>query len=534
MLIKRQNRAAIYCRLSRDDGGDAESNSIINQRALLQRYAKDNNFIIHDEYVDDGYSGTGFDRPEFKRMIADIEDGKINTVICKDLSRLGRNNAMVAYYTEIFFPDNNVRFVAVNDAIDTFEGENEIMAFKSVINEYYARDISKKVRSSKRIRAINGQHNSGNAPYGYAKNPEDRHKLIIDEEAAKTVRAIFSMAADGVGYYSISKWLYNENILTPAAYFHQQTGKNNYRFDPDFPCDWSPRSIQRILRSMVYIGHMVSHKQASKSFKNHKLIDLPKEEWIIVENTHEPIIDPDLFEKVQQIISVKKRANKRLGSNIFAGLLICADCGRHLVYMSTQGRFNCDGYRHSNRVGADRRCTPHGVSYAAVYETVAANMNAVVSGVFNKSDFITQMLKSTEDTSSHDQKALQKLISRDNELKTLIKKAFERNALGFITDSTFEDLYGGYQKEQNAVTAKIDKLQAKLSAEKSNNTRAGRILELTRHYTEISELTRETLLDLIEKIVVYEPSRTGENKRGCRLDIHYRFTGKTPDSEVSL
>ena len=218
MQKQREIAAAIYCRLSRDDGGDAESNSIGNQRDILRRYAAEHRMILRDEYVDDGYSGTSFDRPSFKRMIADIKSGKINTVLCKDLSRLGRNNAMIAYYTEMFFPDRDIRFIALNDGIDTGRGENEIMAFKSVIDEYYARDISKKIRSSIQSSALKGEFCGSHAPYGYIKSPEDRHKLVIDEEAAAAVRRMFQMAAEGFGVHQIARALSAEKILIPTMY----------------------------------------------------------------------------------------------------------------------------------------------------------------------------------------------------------------------------------------------------------------------------------------------------------------------------
>jgi len=248
-VIKQQaNTAAIYRRLSRDDGGDAESNSIVTQGQMLRRYAKEQGFLVFDEYTDDGFTGTNFARPDFKRMVRDIEDGKIGIVLCKDLSRLGRNNALVAYYTEIFFPENEVRFIAVTDAIDTFKGENEIMPFKSVVNEYYARDISRKVRSGYRARALNGDFTGPHAPYGYRKNPENKHQLIVDENTAGNVRRMFQMAADGLSPFKIASQLSREQILTPRAYTADQCGKYKDCFHPKWPTDWNNNTVATILR----------------------------------------------------------------------------------------------------------------------------------------------------------------------------------------------------------------------------------------------------------------------------------------------
>ena len=407
------------------------------------------------------------------------------------------------------------------------------MAFKSVINEYYARDISKKVRSAKRIRAMNGEHSARYAPYGYIKSPLDKHKLIIDEESAKVVRMIFDMAADGLGHYVIARRLYQEKVLTPSADTYQRYGIVKGKFDPSCLYDWNPRTIQEMLRSMVYIGHMVNHRQTVKSFKNHKAVNVPKEDWIIVKNTHEPIISVELFEKVQQIIAVKKRGNKRYGSNMFAGLLICADCGRHLTYQSSsgmyggEGAFNCDGYRHGRRVGADRKCTPHSIGYTALKETVISNINTVISRAVNNTDIFDNILKELQSSLSNNQKPLKKIMQRDNELKILIKKVFEQNALGKISDSSFEDLYDCYHKEQKDVAAKIEDLRTKQILAEKNMDNSERFMSLINELIYITELTRETLLQYIEKIEIHEATGV----RGNRLQIikiHYRFNSVLP------
>jgi len=275
-------------------------------------------------------------------MIADIEDGKVGIVICKDLLRLGRNNALVAFYTEIFFVEHNIRFIAITDSIDSAKGDNEMMGFRSVINEFYERDISKKVRSAFRARALNGEHIAGKSPYGYLLDPADKRKLIIDEEAAVVVRRIFWMAMDGLSPQNIALRLFKERVLIPSALDYQRTGRMHRNFDVNRQHHWSDVSVKNILRNQVYIGHMVNNRQSTKSFKSKSKINLPEEEWIIAKHTHLPIIDEETFEKVRKLISVKKRENKRNLDNIFVSLVFCADCGRRLNFASggetSQGR----------------------------------------------------------------------------------------------------------------------------------------------------------------------------------------------------
>jgi len=478
--------AALYCRLSRDDGGDAPSNSIVNQRELLQSCARENGIKIYGEYIDDGFSGTSFNRPGFKRMLADIEAGKVNTVLCKDLSRLGRNNAMVAWYTEMFFPDRNVRLIALNDGIDTGQGENEIMAFKSVINEYYARDISKKIRSSIRSAALKGEFGGSHAPYGYVKSPEDKHKLIIDEEAASVVRRMFEMAANGLGVHQIARALSEEKIFIPTMYKYDRLGYKSNQFDENYPHDWRPTTVRRILESRVYAGDIVSHKCGNKSFKNQKLVSYPESEWIIVEDMHEPIVNRDLFDRVQQLIKIRQRRNALGAENIFLGLLKCADCGANLSHQAYQckdgsigGRFVCSRYRHSRGKEAGvKSCTAHYTPYANINAAVFERLRA----------HITANLSEEEVLHTLQMQAAQK------------KHAPPRRVLRVSELCNTTDERAGAQP----------------------------FLEQIRRYSEAKELTREMLLSLIDHIDVHEP--TGERRAGNRaqeLEIHYRFS-KTP------
>ena len=538
---QRNNTVALYCRLSRDDGNDSESNSIVTQRTMLQRYAKEHGFVVYSEYIDDGFSGTSFDRPDFKRMMQDIEDGKIGIVLCKDLSRLGRNNALVAYYTELVFPDADVRFIAVNDAIDTAMGDsggNAVMPFMSVVNEFYARDISKKVRSARRTRALNGEHCAGRTPIGYLKDPNDKHKLIVDEETADIVRSIFQMASDGLGNYQICYRLANDKVKCPSAWEYERTGKFSKYYDPAYPWNWNTHTIMTILRNPMYLGHMRSHTQTTKSFKSKKIINIPQEEWIIVENTHAPLVSQEMFDKVQAIVKIKKRVNTANVENIFQGLVYCADCNARLTLHTNSGGGNniylvCHRYRHGTRSGEDRLCTPHTTRFDELYTLTMTLIRAAAAVTLDADEFVKSM---SEDNSGSDAstRTLDRLNRRDGELRILIKRVFEQNALGKIDDGTFAELYNGYQSEQKNITAKISELESKIATSRDRSANARRFAEAMAKYTDAKELTREMLLDLIDRIVVHEAEGTRGSKRHQEVDVYFRFFGQLPEKFLQV
>ena len=413
------------------------------------------------------------------------------------------------------------------------------MPFKSVINEYYARDISKKVRSAKRTRALNGEHHAGKAPYGYIKSQQDKRKLVVDHEAAAVVKLIFQMCADGQSTYAICKHLFEQRVPTPSALEFQRTGKLGKSFDHERPWDWRSRSVDTILRNQAYLGHMVNGRQTTKSFKNHDIVRLPQEEWIIVPNTHEALVDEDIFEKAQRALSVRERPNKHIGKNMFAGLLKCADCGKNLNYHSGkemrggEGGFNCDGYRHSYR-SVGERCTAHNTPHKALREAVLAEMNEVfASAAFDPEDFLRHVDRGQEDTGAADRKAIGKLKQRDQQLRVLTRRVFEQNAGGMISDETFAELYNGYQNEQKTIAAQVAALEAKLAGQREKQDSAGRFHALVGSYRHVDTLTREILLDLVEKIIIHE----GTGIRASRhqvIKIHWRFVGELAEGEVSL
>jgi len=532
MSKQQANVAAIYKRLSRDDGGDAESNSIVTQGQMLRRYAKEQGFVVYDEYTDDGISGTTFERKDFKRMISDIEDGKIGIVLCKDLSRLGRNNALVAYYTEIFFPDNDVRFIAVSDSIDTFQGDNEIMPFKSVVNEFYARDISRKVRSAYRTRALNGEFTASYAPYGYRKNPDNKRQLVVDEKTAENVRRMFQMATEGLTPFKIASRLSKEQVLTPRAYTASEYGKYKDCFHPKYPTNWNNTTIMTILQNREYLGHLVCNKSTTKSFKNRKIVQLPEDQWIEVQNTHEPIVDQYMFDLAQKVIRVKKRENTSGHDNIFAGLLKCPDCGCGLGYVKGkseghQGAYNCNQYRrHSTKY-----CSVHYITHKALYTLVLEDIqrNARIAKQYEDelAEYAQQFAsRNSDDKYKMAQKELDKLRQRSGELDIIFKKLFEQNALGAVSDEKFLSLSSDYENEQKGLAVKITELQAQIDKRKSDGNNAMKFLEIVRKYSDITELNAAILNDLIDTIVVYDADVKGLKKnRTQRVDINYKFIG---------
>jgi DNA invertase Pin-like site-specific DNA recombinase len=531
-VIKQQQMAALYLRLSRDDGGDAESNSIQTQRMMLRRYAKENDFAVYSEYVDDGISGVTFERDGFKRMLADIEDGKVGTVICKDLSRLGRNNAMVAYYTEIVFPDCDVRFIAINDGIDSDKGENEIMGFKSIINEFYARDISKKIKSSKHTRALAGEFTAYLAPLGYRKSPDDKHKLIVDEEGAKIVRYIFKLAIDeGLGTWQIASRLNAEHIPTPREHFNG-TGKDYFaNYTPKYAPVWCASTVRQIIMNRVCLGEVVNGKSTTKSFKNKKRLAVPAEQHIIVPNMHPAIISQRDYDLAQRIIKHKYRRNNGNQENFFVGILHCVDCGSRMSFAPAPdtkfgGYFICNKYRYRAK-GQTHLCTVHylPLDYITNAVIIAIQRQARLANQRELKAYAEELAGAKSDTlEKQAQRELGKLSQRRDELEVIIRKLVEQNALGLITDERLLSLSTGYEEEQAALKARIAELQIQITEKRSQLDNAEKFLKIVRRFTQVEALDRAILNELIDRIDVH----TGEGKRDKRrqlIEIHWRFIG---------
>jgi len=401
------------------------------------------------------------------------------------------------------------------------------------LNEYYARDISKKVKSARKTMALNGEHCAGRAPYGYIKDPNNPHHLIIDEETAPIVKRIFEMCADGMGKYTIALQLAKDKILTPSELLYRRTGTYGCYCDPEFPWDWRPRTVFAILQNQIYLGHMVSHKTTSKSFKSQKNINLPPEQWIIVKNTHEQIISQELFDKVQEISATHKRTNKLNVPNFFTGKVFCADCGRkhslRMTYGGTQTRYyyECGGYRRGSRAGTHRLCTPHSTKKEELELLTLTLIRLAVKATLDVDKFAETMMQTVQKDNTG-AKTMARLKKREAELRVLTKRVFEQNALGKIDDSTFAELYGSYQTEQKETAAKICELEKEQNAVQDKEAKVKQFAEIAAGYAEATELTQDMVTDLIEKVVAHE----GQGKRGERtqqIDIYFRFIGQLPD-----
>ncbi|MEF2738941.1 MAG: recombinase family protein, partial [Clostridia bacterium] len=528
-MLKQQTklRVRLYARLSKDDGdADKESNSITNQLQMLRYNAKEKGFEVIGEYVDDGYSGTTFNRPDLNRMIKDaMDDPEPSGIMVKDMSRFGRNNAMFMYYVEEIFPNNDILFIALNDDVDTRFDENEMMPFKSIMNEYYARDTSKKIRSVKKTTALSGGFCGSFAPYGYVVDPENKRKLLVDSDTAPIVKRIFELSKQGNSVHQIARTLCEDGVLIPRAYRAMKNGTLETSTGFKFPTDWVAKNVKMILENQVYLGHMVSHKTQTKSFKNKKPVAVPKEEWIIVRNTHEAIIDEETFELVQKFISVKKQPNKTGRPNIFVGLVKCPDCGRNMAFSNPNGReprFRCRTYvRNSNL------CTTHAISYEALQQIVMSDIQKHIKNMEALGDqFIQEMHELSEKGGSKKIKQFEKDLEvaekRIAEIDSVIMKLFEQNALGKISDERFEKMSSAYESEQKELAQKRDELRTKIRAEEKKTQSTNQFLETIRKYETVTELNRSMLVELIDSIYVYQAEGTGKDRKQ-RVKINYRF-----------
>lgn len=371
MKEHKQYSVGIYCRLSKDDIGSGDSSSILSQKAMLEKYVHDNGWTVSDYYVDDGYSGTNFNRPDFQRMIDDIESGNINMVVVKDLSRLGRNYLMTGQYTEVYFPDRGVRFVALNDGIDSKNSDNDIAPFKNILNEMYSKDISKKVRSAVRTKKQRGEYLSNYTPYGYMKDPDNKNRLVIEESGAEIVRRIFEMGKSGLGSKMIGNILTREGVLSPSNH-RAKLCKAAARQEKN---RWNCETVNSILKSRIYLGDMVQGIYDCSRFKRAPSKRKSPEEWYITPNTHEPIVDIETWEHVQTCISSRKRVTKSNEIQLFAGFLKCEDCGHALSYAFCQGipQYTCGYYRRYGRERAPA-ITSVRIRWSRLCSTTSAGM----------------------------------------------------------------------------------------------------------------------------------------------------------------
>ena len=534
----RDTTAALYVRLSRDDNLEGDSYSIQNQKKLLSKVAKEKGYTHLLTFADDGVSGVTMERPGYKEMIQEIEAGHVAAVFVKDMSRLGRNYIEVGRLTEDFFPENNIRLVAVSDGIDTDEGENELTPIRNLFNEWYARDISKKRRISNKIKGNAGEP-MGQPPYGYIKNPENPKRWIVDEEAAAIVRRIYGMTLDGYGTEQIATALEKDHILTPINYWRSKGIKKPGKHPKDAPDKWNSSTVTKILSLQEYCGDIINFKTYSKSYKNKKRIENDPENWAVFKDVHEPIVDRATWEKIQQKRgSVRKRRTNEGEKNIFSGLLVCADCGSNLHYHFNQGNpeikyFNCSNYK-----GNRGTCSStHYIRVDFLEKVVLAEIRRLTKFASQyEDDFVRAVMGHSQETVAADrqikQKELNALLSRDKELDTLFERLYEDNVAGKISDERFAKMSRNYESEQGDVLARIKELKTALDASGDKSMTTDSFIATVRKYTRAKKLTPRMLSELIDRIEVHNAEKVdGVNVQ--KLTIHYNCVGtlEIPDRE---
>ena len=523
--------AFLYERISRDDNMDGESYSIGNQKKLLIKVAKEKGYTNLVHFFDDGISGVTMDRPGFADMIQQLEQGKAAAVFVKDLSRLGRNYIEVGRLTEEFFPNHDIRLVAVSDNIDTDEGENELAPIRNLFNEWYARDISKKRRISNKIKGNAGEP-MGQPPYGYIKDPENPKRWIVDEEAAQVVRRIYRMTLEGVGTEQIAAKLEEDGILTPRAYWHSKGINRPGKVKDLPPTHWNSSSVIKMLSVQEYCGDILNFKTYSKSYKNKKRLENDRENWAIFKDVHEPIIERAVFEQVQQKRGkMRKRQAKDGERSMFSGLLVCADCGSNLHFHFNQGNpeikyFNCSNYK-----GNRGTCgSTHYVRVDFLEQVVLGEIRRLTkyAGLY-EDDFLKEVIghsRQAEETERRlKEKELKSLLARDDELDGLFERIYEDNVSGKLSDDRFAKMSRRYEEEQKELSEKIKKLRSEIEKQNSRAASTDMFVSIVRKYTRARKLTPRMLNELVEKIEVYNAEKI-DGEWVQRLRIHYNCVGE--------
>lgn len=534
MKKQQHYKAALYCRLSVDDGNFGGSVSIETQKILLEQYCKDHKITDYKFYCDDGCSGTNFDRPSFKKMLSDIDEGKINLVIVKDLSRFGRNYVEAGMYVQRF-TDSNIRFIAADDNYDSLVNSDDLLfPIKNVVNEMYARDVSKKTKAAKKAKARDGQFIGSKVPFGYKIDPNDRHHLIVDEPAAQVVKRIFRLASEGVGYNKMAKIFREEKVLTPIAYFNLN---NPDYFKSDYwrkEFDWHVTSIRAILNNEVYLGKLVYGKQRNKSMKSKEKVRNPKEDWIVVENCHEPIITQELWDTVHKILNAKHRPAKAGEVQMFAGLLYCSDCGHCLTYSQKQrkdgsyhGAYSCWMYKTHGK----EYCASHYITFDTIYELVLIDIQRNLFQYRKNTDKFKSILSRKYQSDSQKQAEqitleYEQKQKRCEELDKIISRLYEDNVLGRIGDERYESMSQSYELEQVEIKKALPILKSKIDELKRQSDCADNFINVIKKYTIIDKLDAAILNELIDKILVHHKEQAEDGRTFQQIEIYYRFVGK--------
>ena len=522
--------AFLYERLSRDDNLEGESYSIGNQKKLLAKVAKEKGYTNLVHFLDDGISGVTMDRPGFVEMICQLEQGKAAAVFVKDLSRLGRNYIEVGRLTEEFFPNHDIRLVAVSDNIDTAEGENELAPIRNLFNEWYARDISKKRRISNKIKGNAGEP-MGQPPYGYIKDPNDPKHWIVDDEAAQVVRRVYSMTLEGFGTEQIAAQLEKDDVLTPRAYWLTKGIKRPGKGKQQPPTKWNSSTITKILSLQEYCGDILNFKTYSKSYKNKKRIDNDRENWVVFQDVHEAIIERAVYEQVQQKRGkIRKRRTNNGEHNMFSGLLVCADCGSNLHFHFNQGNpeikyFNCSNYKGNRGTCA----STHYVRVDFLEEVVLGEIRRLTKfASLYEDEFVKAVIGHSQQAEQTDRKLKEKelktLLARDEELDGLFERIYEDNVSGKLSDDRFAKMSRRYEDEQKELSEKIKKLRSEIEKQSSRSMTTDMFIGLVRKYTRARKLTPRMLNELVEKIEVFNAEKI-DGVWEQRLRIHYNCVG---------
>ena len=541
---------ALYERLSRDDEQIGDSNSIINQKAMLEGYAAQRGFTNIVHYTDDGWSGANFERPSWKQLIADIETGKVSIVIAKDMSRVGRDYLQTGFYTEVLFAQHGVRFIAVSNGVDSADqNTGEFAPFINIMAEWYVRDCSRKQKAQYQVRGRSGKPVTNTIPYGFKKDPAEKHHWLVDEEAADVVRRIFRLSVEGNGPLAIAKILMNDKVERPSYYLAQRgRGTCQNQTDMSRPYDWTCSTIQHILSKPEYMGHTVNFRSYKPSYKDKKMIRRPPEEWLIFENTHEAIVDPETWKLAQRSRKTVRRTDTTGEANPLTGLMFCADCGAKMYNHKEGARALREGWKRDPVSGlypsdnyncstfdltghrAVRKCCSHYITTRAVRALILETIRTVSAyAISDEKGFVEKIRAASQLRQDNAAKELKRKLNRDRkrsaELDGLIQKLYESYVAGNLTEKRFKLLSDGYEREQAELDAAIEREQAELDAFNADTDRADQFLELVKRYTDFSVLTTPMILEFVDKIVVHAPDRSS-GERTQEVDIYLKFIGK--------
>ncbi len=521
---------ALYCRLSRDDMQQGDSNSIKNQKSILSKYAEDKGFHNYKFYVDDGFSGTTFNRPDFIKMISDVDDGKISAIIVKDMSRLGRDYLQVGMYTDIKFPEHNIRFIAINDGVDSVsQADNDFTPFRNIINEWYAKDTSKKIKAVFKAKGMAGKRLCTIPPYGYVRDKEDDQKWTVDEIAGGVVKEAFKLCIDGYGPTQIARIFTERGIDTPAVHFKKYGMSTTARKAPSDNI-WTTESIKYMLSNMSYLGHNVNFKTRNKSYKCKKKIDNPRENWVIFENAQEAIVDQETFDTVQKIRANKRRPSQMGEMSAFSGLIYCADCGKkmYICRCTRKGHkdyFNCSTYRKKSK----NLCFSHQILLKDIEEIVSLELQNLINYANDdKEEFLKILLNNAETVTKKEtqfnRKELEIAEKRILTLDKLIQKVYEDKVLGDLSQERYLKLSAIYEQEQKELFAKTKSLKIELNKYNDKISNIDKFTKQVEKYTNFEVLSPDIINAFIDKIIVHEKVKIdGKVKR--KIEIIYNFIG---------